>query len=503
MVRLAARVTAGLACWAVCAAAHADVSAWRAAHEKQILSEYAVMLAMKNVASDIGDVERNAAFLQEQLRARGFATRLLSAGPGTPPTVFGELKVKGARRTVVFYAHYDGQPAEQPDWRTSPWTPVVRQGTAADGQDVDWRAAVKLDPEWRIYGRSASDDKAPIQAMLSALDALKAEGRGPTVNVKIFWEGEEEAGSANLDAILAANAALLDGDVFILGDGPVHQSRAPAVYFGARGVTGLELTTYGPTRPLHSGHYGNWAPNPTVSLAHLITALRDEDGRILVTGFYDDVKSLSPAERAALAAMPDVETGLKQELSLGRTEGGERLLDSVSRPALNVRGFQAGGVGDAASNVILPQARASIDFRLVPDQTPEGVRDRTEAYLTARGWTVVHQAPDAATRMAHPKLVLAQWSLNYPAYRTRLDGPEAKAVTAAVERATGKTAVKMPMLGGSVPMATFARHLDMPIVGLPIANHDNNQHGANENLRLQNLWDGIDIYAELLTGLKW
>lgn len=503
MVRMTAGWAAGFAALALGASAQADVSAWRAANEKQIVSDYVTMLAMKNVASDIGDIEKNAAWLQGQLRVRGFTTRLLSASPGTPPTVFGELKVEGAKRTVIFYAHYDGQPAEQPDWRTSPWTPVVRAGTAADGEDVDWRAAAKLDPEWRIYGRSASDDKAPIQAMLSALDALKAEGRKPTVNVKIFWEGEEEAGSDHLDAILAAHKGLLTADLFVLGDGPVHQSRAPAVYFGARGVSGVQLTTYGPARPLHSGHYGNWAPNPTVSLVHLIASLRDEEGRILITGFFDDVIPLNDAERAALAAMPDVETSLKRELALGRTEGGERLLASVSRPALNVRGFQAGAVGDAAANVILPEAVASIDFRLVPGQTPEGLRDRTEAYLKARGWTVVHDAPDAANRMAHGKIVRAQWSLYYPAYRTRLDGPQAMAVTAAVERAAGKRAVKIPMLGGSVPMATFAAHLDMPIVGVPIANHDNNQHGANENLRLQNLWDGIDLYAELLTGLEW
>ncbi|MGZ8364532.1 MAG: M20/M25/M40 family metallo-hydrolase, partial [Caulobacteraceae bacterium] len=451
MKRLIGGVFAALLCGA--SAQAADVSAWTTAHQKDILGQFETMLAMKNVASNVADIEANAAYLQDQLKARGFTSKLLSAGPGTPPAVFGELKVKGAKRTVVFYAHYDGQPAEQDGWRTSPWKPVVRTaGAAGDQAEVDWRAAPTLDPVWRIYGRSASDDKAPIQAMLSALDALKAQGRKPTINVKIFWEGEEEAGSDNLDAILAANKDLLKGDLFVLSDGPIHQSGRPTLYFGARGVAGLNLTTYGPIRPLHSGHYGNWAPNPSVEMAWLIASLRDEEGRILVTGFYDDMRPLTPTEKAALAAMPDVESGLKRELLLGRTEGGERLLDSISRPALNVRGLRGGGVGGEAANVILPQAQASIDFRLVPDQTPEHVRDKVEAYLRAKGWYIVHDAPKPEELLAHPKIVRADWSLNYAAYRTDMDMPQARAVAKALAAAHPGDVLRIPMLGGSVPM---------------------------------------------------
>jgi acetylornithine deacetylase/succinyl-diaminopimelate desuccinylase-like protein len=275
------------------------------------------------------------------------------------------------------------------------------------------------------------------------------------------------------------------------------------LFFGARGVSGLELTLYGPSRPLHSGHYGNWAPNPAVSLAHLIARMRDEEGRILIPGFHDDVRALSPAERQALAALPDVETALKRDLAIGRTEGTERLADSIARPSLNLRGFRAGEVGESAANVISPEAYASIDFRLVPDQTPERIRDRVEAWLKAEGWHVVHAAPDAATRMAHARVIRTEWSLDYPAYRTSLDSPPARAVVASIQRSLGETPVLAPTLGGSLPIHVFDRYLDMPVIGVPIANADNNQHGANENLRLQNLWDGIDIYAGLLTDLRW
>jgi acetylornithine deacetylase/succinyl-diaminopimelate desuccinylase-like protein len=459
---------------------------------------------MPNVATNVHDVEKNAAFITSALQTRGFRTQLLSAGPGTPPAIFGELTAPRAKRTVVFYAHYDGQPAGQSAWRSDPFKPVMRAGSsAATSTDVDWRSAARIDPEWRLYARSASDDKAPIQAMLSALDALKALGRQPTVNIKVFYEGEEEQGSHHLAAILQANRQLLAGDVFVLSDGPRHVSGRMQVYFGARGVTAVELTAYGPTRPLHSGHYGNWAPNPAVSLTHLLAAMRDEDGRILIPGFSGQVRALTPAERQALGGLPDVETGLRQELGLGRSEGTERLADSIARPALNIRGIRAGDVGDSAANAIPTEARASIDFRLVPDQTPEEVREKTDAFMRAQGWHVVSQEPDTATRTAHPKVIKAEWSLDYPAYRANMNESAVKAVVASIERSTGEPLLQLPMLGGSVPMYTFAAALKMPIVGVPLANADNNQHGANENLRLQNLWDGIGIYAGLLTDIKF
>ena len=489
---------------AAAASLREQVDRYRSAHEKEILTQFIALLSMPDVATNIPDIETNAAFIEHALTERGFSTRLLSAGPGTPPAVYGELRVPHARRTVVFYAHYDGQPVAQREWRSAPFKPVMREGArASDSTDVDWQNAPRIDPQWRIYARAASDDKLPIQAMLSALDALKAAGRHPSVNVKVFYEGEEEQGSPHLAAILSANRELLRGDVFVLSDGPRHPSGGMEVFFGARGVSALELTVYGPLRPLHSGHYGNWAPNPAVMLSHLITSLRDEDGHILIPGFYDDVRALTAEEKAALAALPDVETGLRQELALGRTEGHERLYDSTSRPALNVRGLRYADVGEAAANAISPEARASIDFRLVPDQTPQHVRERTEAFLRASGWTVVENEPDAATRAAHPKVVRAQWTLDYPAYRADMNAPAARAVTAAIGRATAAPVLRLPMLGGSVPMVTFADILGMPIIGVPLANYDNNQHAANENLRLENLWEGIDIYAGLLTDLSW
>jgi acetylornithine deacetylase/succinyl-diaminopimelate desuccinylase-like protein len=237
--------------------------AWRVTHEKAILEEFTGFLSLPDVATNQADIEAAATRLEAMLHARGFETRRLSAGPGTPPTVFAEMKVPGARRTVLYYAHYDGQPVGQAGWVSPPFQPVMRTGPLKDNPTVvDWRAAPKLDPEWRIYARASGDDRASIEALLAAMDALKARGIEPSVNVKLFYEGEEEQGSPHLAQIVSANRDLLKADLVIMGDGPMHQSGRQQVNFGSRGVAGFTATVYGPLRPLHDGHYGSWAPSP-------------------------------------------------------------------------------------------------------------------------------------------------------------------------------------------------------------------------------------------------
>jgi len=476
------------------------VRAWREQNDVAILREFVELLRVPNVASDGPNIRRNADLIVGMLERRGVTARLLEAEG--PPPVYGELNVPGARHSLLVYAHYDGQPVDPSRWQGDPWSPVLRDRPLEDGgREVP--IAAPLDPEARLYGRSTSDDKAPIIGILAALDALTAASIPLSVNLKLFLEGEEEAGSPHLGAVLDRHAALLKADAWLLCDGPVHQSRRMQVFFGARGVAGLEVTLYGPNRSLHSGHYGNWAPNPAVGLAHLIAGLRDRDGRITIEGFYDDVRPLTASERAALAGVPDVDGDLRRELGLAATEaGGARLVERILLPALNVRGVEAGRVGAGAANAIPTEATASIDLRLVPDQTPESVRRRLEAHLAAQGYHVVHETPAVEVRRRHERLVKLDWGTGgYPPARTSLDLPVARAVLRTVEEASGGPVVRMPSLGGSVPMHLFAEKVGVPVIGVPIANHDNNQHAANENIRLQNLWDGIEVYAVLLARL--
>lgn len=483
-----------------------QVRTWIAHNESRVLRELVSLLAIPNLARDSVHIRRNADTLVAMLARRGITARRLES-PGSPPAVFGELRTPGARRTIVFYAHYDGQPVDSARWATPPWTPVLRDAPLErDGREIALPAhGDTLARDARLYARSASDDKSPIVAMLAAIDALRAARIPLSVNVKFFLEGEEEAGSDHLAAMLRAHASLLTSDGWIFGDGPVHQSRRQQIVFGVRGVMGAELTVYGPARPLHSGHYGNWAPNPSMMLAHLLASMRDAEGRITIPGLLDDVRPISAGERAAIAAAPSPDSQLRAELALGDVEGdGTPLLEQIMAPAMNVRGMDGGPVGGKAANVIPTHATASIDFRLVPNLQPARVRSRVEAHLRAQGYHVVAHEPSPDERRRHARVVRVQWEDGYPAMRTDLDIPFARAVMGVARQATGDV-IAIPMLGGSLPMYLFDEILGAPLVIVPIVNHDNNQHASNENLRIGNLRDGIALYAHLLArlGAEW
>jgi acetylornithine deacetylase/succinyl-diaminopimelate desuccinylase-like protein len=480
------------------------VRGWRVAHEHEILKDFEQMLAMPNVATTLADVQVNADYLEKLLAARGFKTRQLVAAPGTPPSVFAELRTPGALRTVLFYAHYDGQPISQKGWLSPPFEPTLRSAPPESAAIAPQAQQGALDPDWRLYARAAGDDKGTIQSLISALDALHATHRKPSVNIKLLYEGEEEQGSPHFGAIVAQNLALLRADLLIMGDGPVHQSGKQQINGGNRGFAGFEAVVYGPAKPLHDGHYGSWAPSPTVMIADLIMSLRDEDGHILIPGIYDDVLPPTAADRTALAALPPVEDDLKKALSIGRNVGPARLADGYLQPTLNVRAIHAGDEGPHAANAIATEATASVDVRLVPGETPAHIRELTEDYLGKQGWFIVHSTPDAATRQAHPKVLRLDWDDGVSiATKTPLDTPAALAVAAAIQRTVGYPVIKLPLMGGSSGFAEIVNQLDSPMVGVSIANYDDNQHARNENLRLGNLWDGIEVYAALLADLRW
>ncbi|MFL6541593.1 MAG: M20/M25/M40 family metallo-hydrolase [Chthoniobacterales bacterium] len=469
---------------------------WRIAHEREIIAEFVELLAIPDLASDKPNIERNAEAIRAMFEKRGAKTQLLRIDDA-PPIVVADVIAPGATRTVGIYAHYDGQPVDPSKWKSDPWKPVMRD---ANGKEIDWQNAKSFDPESRLYARAAGDDKTPIIASAAALDAMHANGTPTTVNLRFVFEGEEEAGSPHLGDYLAKFANVLRPSAWILCDGPVHQSRRMEMFFGARGVVDLELTIYGPIKALHDGHYGSWVPNPIVRLTHLLDSMRDESGKILIAGFDKEFRAPTEAERAALRNVPDVDDALRKEFAIAQTLDGS-VSDSVLQPALNIRGIESGRVGAQAANSIPTEARASIDFRLVPNQTPESVRTLVERHIEKQGYTIVRDVPDAATRLKFPKIARVNWGAGYPPARTSLELPLSKEI-ADIMTAAGHEPVKLPTLGGSIPMYLFQQPDDTPVIDLPIANHDDNQHAADENLRLQNLWDGIEVYAVLFATLS-
>lgn len=475
---------------------------YRQQHEHQIVDEFVSLLAIPDVASDQTNIQRNAEVIAEMMKKRGIEPRLVSV-PGANPVVFGEIATAGATRTIVLYAHYDGQPVDPKQWTTPPFTPTLRDGKVEDGDKVvalPLASDAAFNPEWRLYARAAGDDKAPIQAMMTALDAIRAAGLETKSNIKFVFEGEEEAGSINLAKILAANKELFAGDVWLICDGPVSQTRQQSIAFGARGIAEVEVTVYGPRVELHSGHYGNWAPNPAMMLAKLLASMKDDNGHVLVPHFYDDVEPLSETEKRAIAEAPPVDQQLMNEFWLGSTEGAPKpLAESITLPSLNIRGMASARVGAQANNVVPATATADIDVRLVKAMDSAKTAQLLIDHIRNQGFFVVDHEPTADERRGHAKVArVTVGASGYNSVRTSMDLPISKDVIRAVESARGPT-VKFPMMGGSVPLDMIERTLGTHTIIVPIANHDDNQHSFNENLRIQNLWDGIDLMGSLLT----
>jgi acetylornithine deacetylase/succinyl-diaminopimelate desuccinylase-like protein len=483
----------------------AKVNEYRRANERKLLVEYLELLSIPNVASDIQNIRKNAAFIMEMMKQRGLEPRLLEAiTPNTPPAVYAEWKVPGATRTLLLYAHYDGQPTDPKQWTGSlPWQPVVRE------TPLDRQGQVRpfppegssIGPDWRIYARSASDDKAGVMAILNAFAALRSEAIPLTSNIKFFFEGEEEAGSPHIAEIIKANRQLLAADAWIICDGPVHQSGAKQVVFGARGDVNVDVTVYGAKRPLHSGHYGNWAPNPALLLARLLASMKDDDGHVTIDGWYSDVEPLGLRERRAIAEAPKYDEELKKQLGIGRTETqGKELLEVLNIPSLNINGFSSGDVGALARNVIPTTATAVLDLRLVKGNDHKRQVERLTQHIRAQGFFVTQNEPTDAERSKWSRIArVVVRPGGYNAERTSMDLPISRAVIDAVQGTTTSKIVLLPTSGGSLPLSIITDNLETITMSVPIANYDNNQHAENENIRIQNLWDGIETFAALMT----
>jgi acetylornithine deacetylase/succinyl-diaminopimelate desuccinylase-like protein len=455
---------------------------YTAAHRPELVRQFSDFLAIPNVAADPASLQRNADFLLEALHHRGVDARLLTLA-GAPPVVFGQIMTPGAQHTLVFYAHYDGQPVTPAEWTIPPFQPQIKS----------------VDGEQRIFARSAGDDKAAIFAQLAALDALKAAGLSLRANIRFVWEGEEEAGSPHLEQILKDNRDLVHGDIWLVCDGPVDQSGKQTVVFGARGDAHLEITVYGPHHGLHSGHYGNWAPNPAMMLAQLLAGMKDENGRVLIPHFYDGIAPLSEGERQALARAPVNDPMLMDAFWLGHVDGdGAHLLDLINQPSLNVNGLSSAQTGLHAANVIPSIAVADLDLRLVVGIDWKVQQNRVIDYVRSRGYFVVDHDPSKQELISHPRVAkIVADPASYNAVRTPMDLPIAREVIEAVSSARGDV-VLLPTMGGSVPLGAMERAAQTRTITVPIANYDDNQHAANENLRLQNLWNGIETMAALM-----
>ena len=454
------------------------------------------------------NIKKNANWISDYMKSKGISNVQL-LHPKTsdkPPAVYGEVMVPGATQTVVFYAHYDGQPVDSTKWSEGlhPFKPRLANGSLANGaQLIDWpQPSTAFNPEWRIYARGSSDDKAGVYTIINAYASLAALHISPGINIKFFFEGEEEAGSTHLDEIFDQYKTLLNADIWVISDGPVHQSGRKQVVFGVRGDTHVELTVFGPKRPLHSGHYGNWAPNPAMEMAHLLASMKNNKGEVTIKGFYDDVIPLTEAEKSALSKIPAVEEQLKKELGIKKAERMGTINENLNRPSLNINGLQSAGVGKQSANVIPTKAIASIDLRLVAGNDWKRQQQKVINHIKAQGYHVTDAEPTNEERALYDKICMVKRSEGYNAQKTPMDNAMAQQIVAAVTAALPEKPVLLPTLGGSLPLFIFEQMLNTKPVTVPMANHDNNQHAENENIRIQNLWDGLEMFASIMMMKK-
>jgi acetylornithine deacetylase/succinyl-diaminopimelate desuccinylase-like protein len=477
------------------------IQRWIDGHQQAVVAELTALLAIPNIAADRASIRRNAAHLEAMLARRGFAAEILETAGN--PLVYGDLTVKRGARTVLFYAHYDGQPVDLKAWKqSSPFMPVMRTARVdRGGREIpDVARATKLDPEWRLYARSASDDKAPIVALCAALDALKDAGEAPAVNVRIVLDGEEEAGSPSLVAAIARYRDKLRADLMVILDGPEHPTGRPTIAYGARGIARLDLTVFGPRTGVHSGNYGNWVPNPAQRLATLLASMKDDEGRVLVKGFYDAVAPLSREEQAMLDAVPEDPAEMLRSFGIAAPEKAfPRLQAALQAPTLNVRGLTSAFVGANARTIIPDSATAAIDIRLVKETRGADLIARVRDHVRAQGYHIVEGMPNDETRATHPRIArIVEGGDITEAFRTSSSDPLARAVVATLHRTYGQPPVQLRTLGGTVPIAPFIEALGMPAVVVPTVNFDNNQHEENENLRMGTFFDAIVTIAALL-----
>jgi acetylornithine deacetylase/succinyl-diaminopimelate desuccinylase-like protein len=464
-----------------------------------ILPQWIDFLRLPNVATrSSAEIAGNAQWARDAYADHGFQAQLLE--DGQTPMVFAQWPAASpARKTVLFYAHLDGQAVLDNEWQQQdPFEPVLK---ARDNQGR-WQPlalqqlleASTPDPEWRVFARSAADDKAPIIMLLAALDALRAQGREPAINIKVLLDSREESGSPTLRAVIDRNRQLLQADAVVMLDGPMHRSNRPTLVFGHRGGSNLQLTVYGARTDLHSGHYGNYAPDPSFALARLLAGLKDEHGRVLIPGFYDG----ATLNNAALAAVPDDEEEIRQRIGIVAAERvGNSYQQAMNLPTLNISAMKSGEI-DSRRSIIPATASVTLGLRSVPGTPAQRQVALVRKYIQDHGYHLIDGEPSASERARYPKLATLRGNAGSDALQTPLDAPIGQWAQAAVLAAFDQQPVRIPLMGGGVPSGPLAVGLGVPILLLPLVNADNNQHAANENMRIGNFQDGVRLLHALL-----
>ncbi len=458
------------------------------------------IVSIPNDAAYPEQARDNLEWCKEAFGSRGFTVRELDTG-GIPLLLVEKNKTP-FDRSILFYAHADGQAVDPNEWdQEDPFTPVLKErNNQGEWETIPYdKLDNEYDPDWRIFARSTSDDKGPIAMFLTAWDALSEQGFSPDYNVKVILDFEEEQGSPLLPNAVKNHKDKLAADMMIIMDGPRHISNEPTLTYGARGISSITLTTYGPVVPQHSGHFGNYAPNPALLLSQLLASMKSPEGRVLIPGYYDGIQ-LSESDKAVLAAVPDDENGIRERLQISRIDDvGTYYQESIQYPSLNIRGMRSAWVGKEKRTIVPSTAIAEIDVRLVKESDPNRLFELIGNHIEQQGFTVLDHEPSKEERMKFSKIVQMNTAISYQAFRTPISSKAGEWLRSVMNRTYGKNPVEIRTSGGSVPISPFVDALGIPAITVPTVNADNNQHSPNENIRLGNYKEGITTFISILT----
>lgn len=462
-------------------------------------NELIEFLKIPNDATKPENIKDNITWLDAAFKKRGFETKVLPTN--RTPLFFAEMKAKGALSTLLFYMHFDGQAVDPSKWdQKNPYLAVVKIRKDSHWEKIGNAITEGFDPESRIFGRSASDDKGPIVMLLNAIDLINENNMQLGHNIKIILDGEEEKGSRHLEDAVLKYKDLLTADHMIINDGPMHLSGKPTVIFGCRGNTGINLTVYGPRSHQHSGHYGNYAPNPVFRLSRLLASMKDDDGRVIIPGYYQGIV-FDDETKKILADVPDNPEQIHDIIGIAAPEKvGNNYQESLQYPSLNVRGMAAAWIGPETRTIVPAEATASIDVRLVPETPPDRLIGLIKSHIQDQGYYVIDRDPTEKERRQYPKIAkFILGGTNLP-FRTDIQSPTGKMISTAINSGLGVDPIKIRTMGGTVPIAKFINALKIPAVIVPLVNADNNQHSPNENLRVGNITNGIATFISIIAN---
>lgn len=461
--------------------------------------EFRDFLSYPNDGHFDDQIKTNMQWAIDAFEKRGFNTKVITT-PGAPH-VFAEKQFVKKGKTVLFYLQIDGQPVDTSAWdQKNPFIAELKEEKNGKWEKIDWtNFNQSTNPDWRIYARSASDSKGPAMCFLTALSILEKNKVKPNFNIKVIMDFQEEMSSPQLEWVVQNNKSMLQSDMVLIMDGTRHVSNLPTLCFGARGIATVTLKVFGPSSALHSGQYGNYAPNPVFAMSKLLAGLKDDEGRVTLPGFYDGI-NLSEADKKSLNDIPEDEAEINKTLGIAKADAvGATYQEAMQYPSLNVRGLRSAWVGKEVRTIIPEDAVAEIDMRLVPESSGERLVGLLRNYVEQQGFHLVEGVPTDEERIKYQKLASMTYNLGSEPFRTDIDTELGNWLSRAHTKMFGENFVKMRTTGGSQPIAPFIQTLNIPAVSVRIPNPDNSIHSPNENIRVGNFLEGIETMVGVLT----